>query len=349
MLNTILNEAKEIIKSEFNLEIEKSQLKLYSEKQWSEFCEINKFNKYSEGLYAPQSYSAYVNASSPALISNIFHEYFGHGLFCEHSQIGKDLTQIIENLGNEKEFLFNQVPNTQYFGFANQNIANYEGFALWLESFLCNKTDNNKIWKQKKETLPQNYNSIFETFKNIEEKMGQFAFMSQLGFPKYYDSEKTVELMQQFYGNNFSNIDHIILYGSQKPESDIDLFIISENASNNFFNGWLDIYELNREDFKFLLNNLDISVTDPLFSGELVYGDRNQLERIKQQILNQKITTEAINHNFRRSVEQENYLLTLSTTRDKNNCQGYIESYRKNSERLKKNKKCLTLDNLNKV
>jgi len=81
--------------------------------------------------------------------------------------------------------------------------------------------------------------------------------MSQLGFPKYYDSHKILNLIERFYNSSFHNIEFIILYGSQKPESDIDLFIVSKNKSKNYFNGWLDVYEVNILEFQDKINKLE--------------------------------------------------------------------------------------------
>ena len=50
-----------------------------------------------------------MRTDSPVLTSNIFHELYGHGLFCEHSKIGKNLTEIIRNTGDGKSFMFDEV------------------------------------------------------------------------------------------------------------------------------------------------------------------------------------------------------------------------------------------------
>ena len=71
MIGKILNQASEFIKSEFNLELQKSKLKIYSSDDWGIFCKTNNFNEKAEGLYIPKSFSAYVKLVSPVFISNI--------------------------------------------------------------------------------------------------------------------------------------------------------------------------------------------------------------------------------------------------------------------------------------
>ena len=347
LLGTLFDDASSWLYSEFNLKVEKSRFKQYSTENWQKFCELNGFDVKSDGLYVPQSYSAYVHTDSPVFISDTFHEFFGHGLFCEHSQIGQKLVEIVKKDPLSNTFLYEEVnPKEQPFGLCKQNIANYEGFALWLESLLCKETNNYDIWQLKKKRLPSDYVSLFEYFSDIEQKFTRFGFMSQLGFPKVYDDNKIINVLNKMYNINFENIEFAVLYGSQKPESDIDLFIVSSNPSTNYFNGWLDIYELNKEEFFPLAKKLDISVTDPIFSGKLIYGNKNHFEQLKQKINNYPITQESIGHNLLQAEQQNEYLSQLSNSKRKQDCLSYIESYRANAKELQKGNKILTLQNI---
>ena len=347
-LDCLLQDASSFVYSEFNLQLHNSQLKPYSSEDWGQFCRINGFEANSEGLFVPNSFSAYVRTDSPFLTSNIFHELFGHGLFVEHSQIGKKLTEIIQAEGDEKSFMLGEInPNEQHFGITKQNIQNYEGFAVWLEALLCKETNNSNIWQSKKDNLPNDYISLFDYFQDAETKLSRFGFMSQLGFPKFYDNNKVLDVVKRLYASKFNNIDFVVLYGSQKPEKDIDLFIVSNNASTSYFNGWLDIYELNRAEFNRLSDNLDISTTDPLFTGELIYGDSNFFEKLKQKIKDQPITQEAINHNFSEAEKQKKYLSYFSEIdKRRDDCLSYIDSFFQNAEQLKLGNKHLTLINI---
>jgi len=180
-LDSLLLDASSFIQSEFNLQLQQSQLKPYYPENWQEFCQVNSFDVNSEGLYVPASYSAYVRTDSPVLVSNIFHEYFGHGLFVEHSQIGKRLIEIIQNSGDERSFMFDEInPQEQPFGIAKHNIHNYEGFAVWLEALLCEETDNSKIWQLKRDRLPDDFVSLFEYFQDAEQRLLTLLFFMVL-------------------------------------------------------------------------------------------------------------------------------------------------------------------------
>lgn len=347
-LDSLLLDASSFIQSEFNLRLKQSQLKPYSPNNWQDFCQVNGFDVDSEGLYVPASYSAYVRTNSPVLVSNVFHEFYGHGLFVEHSKIGKKLVEIIKTGDDEKSFLFDEINSQeQPLGLCKTNIGNYEGFAVWLEALLCEATENSKIWQSKRERLPDDFISLFEFFQDAEQRLSRFGFMSQLGFPKFYDDDKVLMVVRKLYGPVFDNVDFIVLYGSQKPESDIDLFVVSNNPSTNYFNGWLDVYELNREEFNQLSTNLDIGVTDPLFTGRLIYGDINSFERLKQQIQNQSITQEAITHNLAEAEKQRDALQHFSETdKRRKDCLSYIDSFSQNAGQLSLGNKPLTLTNL---
>ena len=235
----------------------------------------------------------------------------------------------------------------QPLGMCKQNIGNYEGFALWMESLLCGETGNGKIWDLKKSGIHTADAEIFGYFQDAEQKLTRFGFMSQLGFPKHYTSGQIIGLLRHFYADRFNDIDLVMLYGSQKPYSDIDLFVVSGNKSRNQFNGWLDVYELNREEFRERVDCLDISVTDPLFSGRLIFGEESYFNRIKQDIVDMPISYKAVNYNRSQSMEQEDYLQYFEDCpRDKSSCLSYISSYSRNAQELQKGRKALILKNL---
>jgi len=244
--------------------------------------------------------------------------------------------------------MFDEVnPQEQPFGLAKHNIHNYEGFAVWLEALLCKETNNSKVWNAKKDGLRKDYAQLFEFFEDAENKLSRFGLISQMGFPKHYDDDKVIDVVKKLYGFNFNNVDFVLLYGSQKPESDIHLCVVSSNPSNQYFNAWLDIAELNRADFQNRMNHLDIAITDAMFSGRLIFGDKNTFHQYKQTILEKPISQEMIEYNKRKSSLQEEYLLGYQDDeRMKKLCLSYIASFSQNAEQLSLGNKPLTLSNL---
>jgi len=337
-LTNLINDANAFVGSEFNLDLSKSSLKYYSASQWDKFCNLNDFDRNNSGLYVPKSYSAYVRPSL-TLVSDVFHELYGHGLFCEHSILGKELV----NNADSKDFLYSK---NSSFGLTNMNILDYEGFAMWMESTLCKETNNDKVWAKKRNIMSEDNVRLLEYFQSCEDKLSRYGFMCQMGFPKYQDKNNIVDVVRKFYGQEFSSIEMILSYGSKKPYSDIDLFIVSNNPSRNYFNGWLDIYELNVKDFEYLSNHLDISVTDPIFSGAQIYGAK--LEEYQRNILNLPITPEAVAHNALRSSQQREALKNITDNRLIKIATGYEKTYELNAKELSQGQKLLTLQKISK-
>ena len=127
------------------------------------------------------------------------------------------------------------------------------------------------------------------------------------------------------------------------------MFVVSDKDSGNLFNGWLDIYQVNREELFSFVEKLDISITDPLFSGELVIGDCGLLNSLRSKALASPITREAIDYNLRRSDEQMRFASFFpEDSRERRVSLSYQESFRRNAELLSKRYKALTFKNLNK-
>jgi hypothetical protein len=342
-LEDTVREGAEFVKKEFGLEINTDILQYYSDEDWNKFCQVNNFNPASEGIYVPEG-KAYVR-DSPYIESNIFHELYGHALFCEYSIPGKLFVEK-QRQGVGKDFLKRE-SETAY-NITGRNLTDYEGFAMWMESTICNETGKADVWEKKKKNMPEQYLELWEYFMSAENKLTRYGLMSQMGFPKVYDPKKTVDCVKSIYGKDFENIEMIIAYGSKKPTSDIDLFIVSKNRCGELYNGWLDIYELDKKRFEFMMERLDISVTDPIFTGELIYGNLEQHQDIKNIISNIPITAEAINYNNDMAESQLDFSKKAKDPRHKLICENYNKSYLFNSMSLSQGIALLTLNNIEK-
>ncbi len=164
-IDSLLRDATAFVEREFGLSVEESRLKLYSAEDWPRFCRANGFDGRSDGIYVPRSHTAYAKAESEALIPTVFHEYFGHGLFCEHSSIGKRLAEI-EEAGEDGE------------AYRRQNLDLYEGFALWMEALLCEETG----YSGARERLSQEDAMLLDYFREAERTLGRPGLMTRLGF-----------------------------------------------------------------------------------------------------------------------------------------------------------------------
>lgn len=365
IINRLNLECSEILKSEFKIKPYKSNYKIYSNEEWNKFLVQTNSNKESLGVYFPRSFSVHLKRNSEFLPVNFLHEFFGHGLFCEYSLIGKKIVTLDSKLEETKKQILGvkKLPKNKHFKvgktnpyfniykqqinelrkFCNDNNHNYEGFAMWLENYLASFTNNKYLFEKKMEKIVHSeYRELFNQFKLFEDKYGKFALIYQLGFPKFYDKDIIIDILKKRYGKEFETIELCILYGSRKPYSDIDLFIVSEKI-NSYYDIWFDVYAKTKKEFNYELKMLDISVTDPIFSGEFIIGS-DKSDSLRKKVLDMPITKEAINHNLKKSEEQGKFVLMLpKKSKEWKIASSYENSLRTNAEELKKGEKMLTL------
>lgn len=363
-LNNLVLESEEVLLSEFRIKPERSNYTVHSD--WNGFVNGTGSHPDSHGVYLPRDLSAHLKESSEFLAVNLLHEYFGHGLFCEHAISGQRIVSLEKALEKtEKEMLnVSELPAHQKFQvdetnpffekyksqreelqqFFSQNVHNYEGFAMWLEHFLSKATNKEVLFEQKMDELVHpDYKKLFEKFFSFSEQNGNFALFAQLGFPKYYNHVTIIDTLKKFYKDDFESIELAIIYGSQKPHSDIDLFIVSDKVQSSY-NNWLDIYTRTPKEFEEDLSHFSIAVTDPLFSGRAIIGNSDYQEQLKQRVLHQPITQEAIQYNLTQSDEQARIsLMYPKNSKERRIAESYQESFRRNAEELQRGNKILTL------
>lgn len=362
----LIEKSEKIVEVRFGVAIEKSSYKVYEDSAWAEFLRETGSDSDSHGIYLPRTLSAHLKEHSQFLPVNLLHEYFGHGLFCEHSAIGQRIVSLERRLEEtEKKILgLQELPSRNHYKvdetspffeeyktqreefqqFFYQNIHNYEGFAMWLEHFLAKETGQEPLFLHKMEKLihPE-YRNLLEAFHRFSENKGNFALIAQLGFPKYYDDDTVVGTLRRMYEEDFQTIRLGILYGSKKPYSDIDLFLVSDRIESAR-NHWLDVYAVSPEEFEHGLKMLSIAVTDPLFSGRTIIGDPAYHEQLKNRILKQPITQNAINYNIQKSEEQKEIALMYPEgSKERDIALSYERSFKSNAEALREGKKILTL------
>lgn len=354
-LQNLVLEANEVISSEFGFVPEKTTYQVHNQDEWNNFLKRFGSNLNAQGIFLPRNLSAHMLESS-FLPVYLFHEFFGHGLFCEHSLIGQNIVSLEQSLEIVEKEIFGtlndhqQIDETHPFfhqynsqreslqTFLSLNHANYEGFAIWMEHFLSLELGHQDIFNKKFDTLHPDYKNLFEHFHNLENNYGTFILMSSLGFPKTYDGDLVLETLRKLSGDDY---DLVILYGSRKSYSDIDLFVVSDSVKSGF-NGWFDVYAVTPDEFEEGIVNLSIAVTDPLFSGEVLFGCDH-----RGRVFNQSITEDAIQYNFRQSDEQKKFaLLHPEYSRERILGLSYHDSFRMNAEALRKGLKLLTLSAL---
>jgi len=118
------------------------------------------------------------------------------------------------------------------------------------------------------------------------------------GLNKIQDQKRLLRLAHDIFGRKLERTRLVLHFGSGKPFSDIDLFIVSSDVPSTY-DPWLDVRAYKHQDMTGGIKVLNPMITDPIIVGRLVFGDEDYLEELRRKILVQPITEEAIRFNLR--------------------------------------------------
>lgn len=164
---------------DLNIEPIQSKYKLYTLDDWISFRQKrgNEDNNLMSTFH-PRTLTAHVLQDNPFYMLNLFHEYFGHGSFCEHSKIGQRFVKYESQLSQLENEIFDGQEITERVTLTKehklftpyvalrkesqeymiQRYGIYEGFAFWFEMYLC---DDYLLKHQKKKAIESmHYNLI---------------------------------------------------------------------------------------------------------------------------------------------------------------------------------------------
>ncbi len=360
-LVNIVHQTSQHYQQLLNIKPRRTKLQILLRDEWQNFCQRFNLNHDSEGIFLSRNLTAYLLQDSNVLPLNLFHEYFGHGLYCEYSKQGKVIERLEKRLITEerRNFKKKQFTLEELLKFRKQNqifrllqkereknLGLYETFAIWTEYYLSEFFKIKDKFEEKYKDTPKEVKDNLEKLLNFQQNYGGLALFYEIGIPKYYDVNKIKNLLEDIFKDKISSARLIVLYGSRKPYSDIDLFVVS-NKIKDFKNEWLDIYSLTPKEFEYSVSVFRISVTDPLLTGELALGDKDYFEQKRRQLEEQPITQEAIYYNLIKSKEQKILVKQFpSNSREYVTGMSYSETYLKNALALKQGKRKLTRDSL---
>jgi len=290
--------------------LEKTSLEQIPNSQWNEFIQTKGLDPKSLSVYLPRNQTAMIKGENPL---NLFHEYFGHGLYCEQSLKGRKLVDLeMELLKEEREF-FNERKFTKedlnnfrkenktfqkLIKFQEQNLLQYEFFAIWTEYLLSKKFNLRRNFEKRYDSLEKKDRETVDSIINFSETYGDLASFYAFGLKKIQDQKRLLRLAQDIFGRKLERTRLILHFGSGKPFSDIDFFVVSSDIPSTY-DPWLDVRAYKHQDMTEGIKVLNPMIIDPIIVGRLVFGDENYLRGLKRKILAQPITEEAIRFNLK--------------------------------------------------
>jgi len=295
-----------------------TSLQQIPELQWNEFATQRGLNQNSSGIYLPRNQTAVIRNENPL---SLFHEYFGHGSYCEQNLTGRKLVDLEKRLLKEEKQEFSNSrfnleeikkfrQRNQTFQeldeFKRENLGRYELFAIWTEYLLSGEHNLREDFERKYDSLSGQEKEAVDSVINFSETYGNLATFYAQGMARRTTTERVKGLLQDIYKDKIQDIEFALLYGSKKEFSDIDVFIIGEEIPR-IRNDWIDVVSYSEREFKEKRSLFDVEIADPLFSGEIILGDRNYLEMQRNLLTKQSITEEAINYNLQEAEQQEKF------------------------------------------
>ncbi|MEA3379212.1 MAG: hypothetical protein U9Q69_06305 [Nanoarchaeota archaeon] len=326
--------------------------------KWQEFSTQRGLNSYSSGVYLPRNQTAIMRGKNPL---SLFHEYFGHGLYCEQSLSGKKLISLEkELLKKEKERFKNKqfsLQDLQEFrnqdetfrdldNFRKSNLAQYELFAIWTEYLLSQRNQLKDRFKIKYDSMKRENREVFDPIIDFSKQYGNLATFYAQGMARKTTTKRVNRLLREVCKNKLDSIKLGVLYGSKKPFSDIDIYLVSDEIKP-FHSDWIDVRIHSFQRFKEGFDSFDLRVTDPIMSGEFVFGDKNYFDGLVEKLKNKPINQESIAYNLQKakdysSLPQEELNLSDRVKDPKS----YALTYRLNALALKEGLKLLTKDSI---
>lgn len=304
-LELMLSREIDFLKREFDMDAPKAGIKFHDAQEWHRLTAQLNFPTL-EAFYSSPADLVY--APEKATIPVLIHEYLGHAMFSEQSDLGRKLRSY------ENELRRNETPKirSEYKDFISKTRPVQEAFAMNIEKIVLEGLGFDSLWNEREKQFK--YRKDYPAFCSLMSDISNKGFLSvlyELGFPK--SSRK--EILLKFAMENLKTsegLKYLIAYGSRKRDLDM-LAVYGDNiklaAQNIFHKNAADIILLNEGIFLKRLELLDIEITEPLLTGDILFGDENALGRVMLRVYRAAPSKEAIEYSGKRSIQTFNSAL----------------------------------------
>ncbi|MCK9568219.1 hypothetical protein M0R72_04675 [Candidatus Pacearchaeota archaeon] len=196
-------------------QLEQTSLQQIPESKWEKFSTQRGLNPNSSGIYLPRNQTAVIQDGNQL---SLFHEYFGHGLYCEQSLLGRKLIDLEKKLLEEekikfsnKQFTLDDLDNfrlqndifNELDNFRKQNLIQYELFATWTEYLLCKEFNFKNKFEKKYDLFCKEDKEVVDSVVNFSESYGNLAMFYKLGLARRTTPERVKKLLEDIYGKNY--------------------------------------------------------------------------------------------------------------------------------------------------
>lgn len=304
MQKTILK-ATEIMDDKFG--IKPSNVELEFHENIREFLKSTD-NPCAQSIFIPKNLTAHVPKTK---IELVFHEFFGHGLYCEHTKYGKKMVD-----DEKRYYTMNDRQIEQNLTLHEYFKPDFEGHALWIEDFLLTSLGKSEILSNRLKELrsfdfqsqffPQlrTHRDVYDRVKQFEEKYGIYELWYILGFPRRFDKQTLLGIVREKLVGRFDDIIFLIRFGSTNSRGDIDLCaVLSDSSKIDEYqhSRTIDLTQFHYSEFLKMLKLFDPQVTEPLLTGNFIFGNNKEFKKLVYKLKNQQPTPDVANYLRRKS------------------------------------------------
>jgi hypothetical protein len=357
-IKTLLEASNSFYQDLLGYNLKQTSLQQIPQVQWNDFTQGRGLNQNSSGVYLPRDKTAIIQEENPL---SLFHEYFGHGLYCEQSLAGRKLVDLEKRLLEEEKQEFKERQFTledvskfrkqnlafqELDEFRKKNLSQYELFAIWSEYLLSGEYGLKEDFERKYDSLSNRNKEAVESMIIFSEQYGDLAAFYVQGLARRTTPKRVKRLLEDIYGKEAINDSKLILLtGSKKPFSDIDLF-----ASSNYLkpvkNNWLDLVVFDEEDFERRTLLFETQITHSIMAGEFIAGDKGYFQQKRAQLQEQPITEEAIQHNLLKSEQEKKASQETKDEELKRVYASYSQTYLANALALRRGLRLFTKEDI---
>ena len=357
-IRTLLDSSNQFYRDLLGYIPEQTSLQQIPETEWNVFAQTRGLNPNSSGIYLPRNQTAVIQEEN---LLSLFHEYFGHGLYCEQNLTGRKLVDLERKLLEEEKQEFSNsrftLKDVQRFrqqnqkfqeleNFRRQNLGRYELFAIWTEYLLSGEHNLRDEFGRKYDSLIREEKEAVDSVIGFSEQYGDLATMYAQGMARRATPERVRRLLEDVCKPKLNSIKLGILFGSKEEFSDIDIYLVSDEIEP-FSSDWIDTRIHNQKRFEEGIRNFDVRIIDPLFSGEFIFGNRNYFEQQKQILREQPIIEESIQYNLQKSKDYRDLQKgDLELCDQAENPLSYAETYLANALALRQGKRLFSKEDL---
>jgi len=271
----IRTQADDIIRERFGIEPPSAELRMRTKTEWRTFLEKSARDPQTVGNYSINTRIASVLQDHPQWISTLYHEIHGHALMHERSKIGERYS---------KGFPAYDAPlpaDIAQWGFLGTHRLNSEGFATWMERYLCEATDREQLWQRVRRNMPPAYSDAYDAASAVAARLSPTGFLRQMGIPVPITPTRASGILRAMSAGR--RVELAAILPSARAEDPVRVLIVSDDRPPIRSSPWLTPRVISSERLITETVQEDRVLEREATAGEFLFGDAYAWRRVQER------------------------------------------------------------------